>query len=154
MTEVGRVVSVNEEAAVVAMGVSSACEKCGMCMSSADGREVLLLARNDLGATDGDAVELEIKSGRVLIAAFALYMLPVLMTILGFIVGDYISGSAEDSFLPIGLAVLFLVASFIAVWLFDMRLRRNERREATITRILSDDEARQSGKIEVVKLGG
>ena len=64
---------------------------------------------NDAEAAPGDTVEIEISPGRVLVAAFALYMLPVLMTIVGFLVGNTISGGSEDSPLPIVLAIAFLV---------------------------------------------
>jgi sigma-E factor negative regulatory protein RseC len=155
MTEVGRVVSVSAEVTVVAMRRSQACEKCGMCLSSGDGSETLLLARNAAEAKPGDTVEIEISSGRVLVAAFALYLLPVLMTILGFVVGNSVAGGSEESFLPIGMAVAFLVVSFVGVWLFDMRIRRSERRDAVVTRVLSgEDGDADSRKIEIVKFGG
>ncbi len=154
MTEVGRVVSVNEDAAVVAMEKSGSCDKCGLCMASSDGKEVLLLARNEAGAGPGDTVEIEISAGKVLVAAFSLYMLPVLMTILGFVVGSAISDGSEESVLPIALAVAFLVVSFLAVWLFDLKVRTTERRHATVVRVLSEEEAKASPRIEVVKFGG
>jgi sigma-E factor negative regulatory protein RseC len=152
VTEVGRVVSVNGNAAVVAMRMSGACEKCGLCLASSDGKEVLLLARNDVGARQGHTVEIEISAGRVLVAAFALYMLPVLMTIVGFLVGSAISGGSEESALPIGLSVVFLIVSFLGVWVFDLKVRRAERRDATVKRILSDEGA--SSPIGIVKFGG
>jgi len=152
VTEVGRVLSVNGDTAVVAMGVSGACEKCGLCMASSDGKEVLLLARNEAGAEPGDAVEIEISPGRVLVAAFALYLLPVLMTMVGFLVGSAVSGGSEDSPLPIVLAVAFLVASFLAVWIFDRSIRKTDRRDATVKKILSDED--ESSRINVVKFGG
>ena len=146
--------SVNGDAAVVAMGMSGACKKCGLCMASSDGKEILLLARNEAGAGAGDAVEIEISPGRVLVAAFALYMLPVLMTIVGFLVGSAISGGSEESALPIVLAIVFLVLSFLAVWLFDLKVRKSDRREATVTKILSEEEAEVSPRIQIVKFGG
>ncbi len=154
MTEVGRVVSVNDDAAVVAMHASGACEKCGLCMASGDGKEILLLARNEADASPGDAVEIEISPGRVLVAAFALYLLPVLMTILGFVVGSAVSGGSEESALPIVLAMSFLVVSFLAVWLFDVKIRKADRRHATVKRVLSEEEADASPRIQIVKFGG
>ena len=152
MTEVGSVVSVNGNAVVVAMRTSVACEKCGLCLASSDGKEVLLLARNDVGARRGDTVEIEIGAGKVLVAAFALYMLPVLMTIVGFLVGSAISGGSEESSLPIGLSVGFLVVSFLGVWVFDLKVRRAERRDAIVTRVLSDGGV--PSPIGIVKSGG
>ena len=152
MKEVGRVVSLTEDTAVVAMRASGACKKCGLCMASSDGKEVLLLARNEAVAEQGDAVEIEITAGRVLVAAFALYMVPVLMTIAGFLVGSALSGGSEESALPIVLSVVFLAVSFVAVWLFDLRSRKKERPDATVIRILSDEEA--ASRINIVTLGG
>lgn len=154
VTEVGRVISVNDDVAVVAMGKSGSCSKCGLCMASSDDKEVLLLARNEAGAGPGDAVEIEIGAGKVLVAAFSLYMLPVLMTILGFVVGSAISDGSEESTLPIALAVTFLVVSFVAVWLFDLKVRKTESRHATVLRVLSEEEAKASPRIEIVKFGG
>ncbi len=154
MTEVGRVASVNDDGAVVAMQESGSCNKCGLCMASSDGKEVLLLARNEAGAGVGDTVEVEISAGRVLVAAFSLYMLPVLMTILGFVVGSAISDGSEESVLPIALAVAFLVVSFVAVWLFDLKVRKTERIHGTVLRVLSEEEAEASPRIEIVKFGG
>ncbi|MBD3366823.1 MAG: hypothetical protein GF405_01460 [Candidatus Eisenbacteria bacterium] len=141
MKEIGCVVSVKDDAAVVAMPMSGACEKCGMCMMSGDGREVMVLAKNDAGAGDGDTVEIEITAGRVVASAFLIYMVPVVMTIIGFLVGNAITGGAEDSVLPIVMAIVFLVVAFVAVGLYDMRLRKAERREASVLRILSEEEA-------------
>lgn len=154
MKEVGRVVSVNDDAAVVAMGTSGACEKCGLCLATSDDKEILLLATNEAGAGPGDAVEIEISPGRVLVAAFALYMLPVLLTIVGFVVGSAISDGSEESVLPIALAVAFLIVSFVIVWLFDLKIRKAERRRATVKRILTEEEAKASPRIEIVKFGG
>lgn len=154
MTETGRVVSVNDDAAVVAMRMSGACKKCGLCMTSGDGKEVLLLARNDADAAMGDAVEVEISPGRVLAAAFVVYLIPVLMTVVGFLVGSAVSGGSEESDLPILLAVVFLVVSFVGVWLFDVHIRKSDRREATVRRVLTDEEAGEARHIEIVKFGG
>ncbi|MCK4410404.1 MAG: SoxR reducing system RseC family protein [Candidatus Eisenbacteria sp.] len=154
MTEIGRVVSVNDDAAVIAMSMSGACKKCGLCMASGDGKDILLLTRNEVDAAPGDIVEIEISPGRVLVAAFALYLLPVLMTILGFVVGSAVSGGSEESALPIVLAITFLVVSFLAVWLFDLKVRKAERRHATVKRVLSEEEADASPRIQIVKFGG
>jgi sigma-E factor negative regulatory protein RseC len=139
--EIGCVVSVKDDAAVVAMPMSGACEKCGMCMMSGDGREVMLLAKNQAGAGDGDTVEIEISAGRVVASAFLIYMVPVVMTIVGFLIGNAFTRGAEDSVLPIVMAIVFLVGSFIVVGLYDLRLRRSERREATVIRVLTEEEA-------------
>ena len=44
-------------------------------------------------------------------AAFIIYMIPVVMTIIGFLVGNALTGGSETSALPIILAVLFLAGA-------------------------------------------
>jgi sigma-E factor negative regulatory protein RseC len=135
LRESGCVVSVNGDIAVVAVRMSGACEKCGLCLASSDGKEMLLLAKNEIGAREGDDVDIEILPGKVIAAAFVVYMIPVVMTIFGFLLGSALTGGSDTSALPIVLAVLFLVGSFAGVWLYDMRVRRHETRQATVTRI-------------------
>lgn len=140
MREIGRVATVKRDAAVVSMPMSGACKRCGVCMVSGDGREVLLLAKNDVGAEEGEYVEIDISAGRVISAAFIIYMVPVFLTIAGFVFGHWLTGGDEESILPIVLAIAFLVCSFIGVALYDAKLRSVERHEASIVRVLGEDE--------------
>jgi sigma-E factor negative regulatory protein RseC len=155
MREIGCVASVEGDAAVVTMAGSSNCERCGICLMAQQGREFLLLARNAAGASPGDTVEVEVEAGKVVAAAFAVYMVPVLATIGGFIVGNAITGGAPESRLPIILAVASLVASFGIVWVYDLRLRKAERRQAVVTRILTIEEVELEKKqVRPVLFGG
>jgi len=155
MREIGCVASVEGDAAVVAMPGSSNCERCGICLMAQEGREFLLLARNAAGASPGDTVEVEVEAGRVVAAAFAVYMVPVIATIGGFIVGNAITGGAPDSRLPIIMAVVCLVASFGIVWAYDLKLRRSERRQAVVTRVLTAEEVELEKKqVRPVRFGG
>jgi len=154
LTERGCVISVKDDAAVVAMPMSKECESCGACLIAGEGREVVLLARNDAGAAEGDNVEVEISAGRVVAAAFIIYVIPLILTIVGFLVGNRLSGGDPNSHLPIIVAVLFLVSSFVGVWMYDMRLRRVERREAVVIRVLTEEGVEDEKRISRVKLGG
>ena len=154
MIEIGRVSTVKQDAAMVSMPMSGACERCGVCMVSGDGRDVLLLAKNDAGAAEGDHVEIEISAGRVISAAFIIYMVPVFLTIAGFVFGHWLTGGDDESILPIILAVSFLVASFVGVAVYDAKLRRVERHEARIIRVLTEDEVRaHEHHVQTVTMG-
>ena len=154
MKETGCVVSVKDDAAIVAMPMSKECESCGACLVAGEGKEAMLLARNDAGAAEGDTVEVEIAPGRVIAAAFTIYVIPVLLTIVGFLVGNAVAGGDPDSSVPIVFAVVFLVVSFIGVWLYDMKLRRVERSQAVVIRVLKDEDGEEPSHISRVKLGG
>jgi len=125
---------------MVSMPMSGACQRCGVCMVAGDGHNVLLLAKNDAEAVEGDHVEIEISAGRVVSAAFIIYMVPVFLTIAGFVFGHWLAGGDDESILPIILAVAFLIVSFVGVAVYDAKLRRGERHEARIIRVLTDDE--------------
>jgi len=153
--EIGCVISVKGGIAVVSMPMSGDCERCGACSLGGDGREALLMVKNSVGAGEGDTVEIEISAGRVIAAAFIVYMVPVLMSIVGFMIGSALSRGDENANLPIVMAVIFVVGSFFGVWLYDRRLRRTERNEAVAVRILSEDEVEQRKKhVTPAKLGG
>lgn len=155
MKEIGCVASIEGDAAVVAMTRSSNCAQCGLCLMADEGREYLLLARNAAGASPGDTVEVEVDAGRVVAAAFAVYMIPVIATIGGFLVGNAVTKGSPRSQLPIALAIGCLVLSFVGVWLYDLRLRRAEKRQAVVTRVLSADEVeRDKRQVRPVRFGG
>jgi positive regulator of sigma E activity len=151
--EIGCVISVKDDAVVVAMPMSGACEKCGMCIATADRKEVLLLAKNEPGASVGQYVEIEIAAGKVVAAAFIIYMIPIFMTIIGFFVGSAMAGPG-DSQLPIVVAIAFLVLSFIGVWIYDLKLRKVEQRQAVVTRILTEEEAKDRRRVQPISFGG
>jgi len=153
--EIGCVMSLQGDTAVVSMPMSGSCKSCGLCMIADNGKEVLVLARNSAGAAQGDSVEIEVSAGRVVAAAFIVYMIPVFMTIIGFVVGNWMAGGAEDANLPIILAIVFLAASFVGVWLYDRRLRKTEEFTAVVTRVLSEDEVEERRRhVTPVSFGG
>lgn len=154
MREIGRVSTVKQDAAVVSMPMSGACKRCGVCMVSGDGRDVLLLAKNEAEAAEGDYVEIDISAGRVISAAFIIYMVPVFLTIAGFVFGLWMTGGDDDSMVPIVFAVGALIISFIGVALYDARLRKVERHEARIVRVLADEEIRaHEHHVQTVTMG-
>ena len=92
------------------------CAACGMC----PGRETVIEARNACGAAKGDTVLLNMSSGRVLHAAFLAYIVPVILLVLGCVIGDYIFKSENMGILS-GFALM--AVSFIAMHMLDKRLK-------------------------------
>ena len=92
------------------------CASCGMC----PGRETVIEARNDCGAAKGDTVVLNMSSGKVLNAAFLAYIVPVILLVLGCIMGDYIFQSENMGILS-GFALM--AVSFIPKHLLDKKLK-------------------------------
>ena len=92
------------------------CAACGMC----PGRETVIEAKNTCGAAKGDTVLLNMSSGKVLNAAFLAYIVPVILLVLGCVIGDYIFKSENMGILS-GFALM--IVSFIAMHILDKRLK-------------------------------
>ena len=92
------------------------CAACGMC----PGKETVIEAKNDCGAVKGDTVLLNMSSGKVLNAAFLVYIVPVVLLVAGCIAGDYIFKSENMGILS-GFALM--IVSFIAMHMLDKKLK-------------------------------
>ncbi len=121
MRQIGIVKDVSPEYATVLVSRKSACEGChanadGNCSAciSLGKKELVTKADNMLGAAVGDRVLVETESGRVLTYAAAVFLLPIILSIISYILG----GLAEYTFMPyvgavVGFLVTFLASSVI-----------------------------------------
>ena len=121
MRQIGIVKEVLSDCATVMVSRRSACEGChanadGNCSAciSLGKKELVSKAENSLGAAVGDRVVVETESGRVLTYAAAVFLLPTLLGIVGYLLG----GLAEYMFMPYvgaiaGFIVTFLVSCVI-----------------------------------------
>lgn len=83
MEIIGTVVSVNENNATVLVRRVSACgENCANCKGACETTKVKSVVDNELGASVGDMVKIESNSTDVVRAAFVLYMVPILVSII------------------------------------------------------------------------
>ena len=89
---------------------SGDCHKCSGC--GAVQQKLLLTARNPIGARPGDMVIISSGSAPVLMAAAVLYMMPLVLFFLGYLLGEVLwaSGALAGGLafaLGIGLAVVY-----------------------------------------------
>lgn len=115
--------------ALVIHGRQSACSgDCHKCSGCGAAREVILLkAENPIGAVAGDWVFLRSDTGPVLKAAAVLYVLPMGLFFLGYLLGALAWGRGA---LAGGLA--FALGIILAV-VYDRRVAPREKRGYTIT---------------------
>lgn len=66
---------------------SGDCHKCAGC--GAVQEKMLISAENPIGATEGDFVTVSASSGTVLLSAMVLYMIPVALFFIGYLLGMY-----------------------------------------------------------------
>ena len=109
MKQYARVISKpNSEQVDVMVQKHSACGKCGKC--SSDDNLVLTLD-NTLNAEIGDVITIEMKGSSILGAAVAVYFMPLLALIVGYIGASYLGLQTEIS--KIGLGGLLFGVSFL-----------------------------------------
>ena len=81
MTEQGVVLSVNDKFAKVRVGRNSACASCGKCGMTEKQKHVDFFASNEVGASVGDTVTLDIpetNSARLALVAYCMPLIPAL----------------------------------------------------------------------------
>jgi len=136
--EQATVVELRGQRAKIALRSEDECEHCfaqHMCNLGHDGVRYLDI-ENTLGAQIGDAVEVYLPSQNVLLMAFLVYMVPLIMLLAGYLLGNGLSGSEH-----IGTAtgVLALIGSFLGLRFIDKRIAQQARWNPVIRRVLAKD---------------
>lgn len=92
--EQGIIRKINGKKAVVHVQQTSACAHCKSKAScDVSKRAMLIEVANNLGAKEGDFVELSVPEGTVLKLSFMIYMMPIIALIIGAFVGWAVAGS-------------------------------------------------------------
>ncbi|MBN1192617.1 MAG: SoxR reducing system RseC family protein [Coriobacteriia bacterium] len=138
MREQGRVITVRDGSVDVRMQVSSACGGCSVC-SRSNGETVMHDVHDVLGATVGDTVEIVIPDKIRSRAAAAVFVVPVLCMLLGYLAG-FLLGRLAGFTPDVSGLVVALIAANIAVigirWA-DRRLSSNERYMPKVNAIIA-----------------
>lgn len=144
MLETGYVQETHNDMAKVKMRRTSACSSCGKCGLFASGSpdEVLVLARNDQGALPGDWVRVEMDPHNVLLAAFIVYIVPLVFAGLGYPVGFLVSRGASLVVRPevagIVCSILFFFMSYVVIRLYDRRALAARRFMPIIKQVITE----------------
>lgn len=104
---------------------SGDCHKCSGCGSQQ--QVMLLTVRNPIGAKPGDMVIIESETGPVLQAAAMLYVVPMVLFLAGYLLGENLWAKG-----PL-LGVLGLVLGFALVKAYDRHLQKKKDPVYTIT---------------------
>lgn len=138
------VLRVDGEVATVEVMRASACEGChnnhdgqgcAACSLTGAGQKFSAPALNPIGAREGDLVEVETGTGRVLSYAFLVFVLPLLLGLGAYLVSGLLTVSEETR-------TFFLIAGFVLGLLgagLYSRLRAKKKPDITVTKILSSD---------------
>ena len=131
MEQLVKVQKLNEDnTAQVLLVRQSACSgDCHKCSGCGAARETLFLtAENPIGAKEGDLVVIQSASGPVLAAAAMLYMVPLVLFVGGYLLGESLWGRGGlFGFLGFGLGVAGAIA-------YDRLVSRKKNTQYTIVK--------------------
>lgn len=134
MEQIGVVNKTYDNMATVQIKRATACGgKCGEC----GGCEITshkVDALNTVGAKAGEIVKMEMKDTQILFAAFIVYIIPLIAFFIGYSVGYSIFASELTAGIAGGV---LLVLTFTILRFMDKRIRRSNKYQSVITRIIS-----------------
>ncbi len=144
-----------ENKAVVKVRPNLSCENCGRCGGffgdPEQRQDQLVEVFNPIGAGKGQLVRLEARPTEVLLAAFMLYLLPLVALLVGLFAGRSValsqglSGSADIWGFLTGL--VFMVLLFLVLRLHERNLAKGKRFKAVIAAVVSEEEIPEHARI-------
>jgi len=122
--------------AKVKVGRHNECKNCGACPGDSS---VVIEAQNLLGAKTGQRVAFQMKETNMLMAAFVVYIAPLIEVTAGVLIGQVIAekfGFSVRGF-QIGGGILAFILSIMNIKIFDKFAHNNDKMQPVITQILS-----------------
>lgn len=122
--------------AKVKVGRHNECKNCGACPGD---NSVVIDAQNPIGAKTGQRVAFEMKETNMLMAAFVVYIAPLISVVVGIFAGQVIAGLLGYSVrgFQIGGGIVAFILSIMLIKIFDNYSHNNDKMQPVITRILS-----------------
>lgn len=121
MEELGVVIETRGKEAKVLVPRSDFCEKCPSCCEFMSREEVIATVLNPINAEVGETVKLSLERRFAYIAAFWVYIVPILAfiagTFLGFFISPLIGLAKQAEFISILTGFIGLVSAFIFIYL-------------------------------------
>jgi len=120
----------------VKVGRHNECKNCGACPGD---NSVVIEAKNPIGAKVGQRISFQMKDTNMLMAAFVVYIVPLIAVVIGVLVGQVIAkmfGYNPWGF-QIGGGIITFILSMINIKKFDKFAHSNEKMQPVITQIIS-----------------
>lgn len=143
MDQIGKIIAVEGENAVIQLERNSACAKCGICHMG-ETQTIQIAVENNIGAAVGTRVLVKMDRGVVLRAGAIVYLIPLAALLLGvglmYIINLYFPLPGSPDWWGIGVGFALFALSFVGIRLGEARWRQNPKYTPTIDRIVQDFE--------------
>ncbi len=139
MDELGRVIAIEDGYAVVNIKRRSACGSCKACEMGKTGKdEINISVKNELGAVVGDDVRIEMQTPDILMAAFLVYMIPLLALLAGILIVYFAARFYKNinEWMMLGSGLLCLCISLLFVRQKDKKLRETRKFEPKMIQVV------------------
>ncbi|MGI6706937.1 MAG: SoxR reducing system RseC family protein [Clostridia bacterium] len=144
MKEIGEVVGIKDDTAILRFERNSACEKCGACSMAGQDNRMLLKVHNNLKANIGDLVEVDLEVSKFLQASGIVYLIPLLTLLIGMGIGYYLLpelGLQGNREIFSGLCgILLTVLSFMMIKRFEPLWQKENRFSPKMLRLITHRE--------------
>lgn len=131
---VGRVVALEADTAVVRFQRSSMCAHCGACLTFGD-KEMECRVKNELNASVGDRVRVELSGRKIVGASLIAYCIPLAALLFGVLVGSRFS-----DLMSIILGLVCCGTGYLLLRVLDRRFQRVQSFRPHMITILTDEE--------------
>ena len=127
MEQIGQVVGIDGDIAMIMVRRHDVCDKCGGCGAAISGRgENYIEAQNIVNAQVGHTVKVTSDTGQVLKASFVVYIVPILALLAGILLGQEFGAVlgllAREELVGLFFGVAFMLASYFLVKGYDRRM--------------------------------
>ncbi len=143
MLESGEVVNLSGDTAYVRFKRGSACGNCNACGMLKDMSEHIIDVKNSLDAKQGDRVLVEFATKSGITSSAIAYIFPLLMlvlgVILGYIIGEAYFADSVEIFAAV-LGLVFTALAFLAIKLAEPLLKRRVADTFKLVRIIDEKE--------------
>ncbi|MBU3181600.1 SoxR reducing system RseC family protein [Clostridium psychrophilum] len=121
--------------AKIKVGRHNECKNCGACPGD---NSLVIEAKNPIGAKIGQRISFQMKDTNMLMAAFVVYIIPLVAVVVGVLVGQVIAKSFGYSVrgFQIGGGIVTFILSLINIIKFEKFAHNNDKMQPVITQII------------------
>ncbi|MBQ9519305.1 MAG: SoxR reducing system RseC family protein [Firmicutes bacterium] len=126
MAEIGKVIEIENNKAVVSLERKEACAKCRACSAGMKAEEMLIRAENICGAKIGDKVEIALEETDFIKAVLIMYGFPFVMFMVGLLGGYYgclNAGVQNPELIGFAAGIVLVVVSYALIKSQEKRWR-------------------------------